>query len=244
MKTRQIELIDETGTNTPQELTQVAAALQKQVTENLAPAWGVQASVTAANGSGNGKVGVWPIRITSDVPQGALGVHLDKSGHPYAVIEPGQDWSVTASHELLEMLIDPYGSRLATAPSIDPAANGRTVHYLVEVGDPVETREYLIDGVKVSDFVLRDFYHPSVQPGDKYDELEQVRQPFQVLQGGYISWYDPADQRWHQKTPDGKFVTAAREADLGTDFRDSRDKAFGGSDPDRHNLRKIRAMQN
>jgi hypothetical protein len=184
---------------------------------------------------------VWPIRITQNVPSGALGVHLDNQGQPYAVILPGGDWSVTASHELLEMLVDPFGGRMVTAPSIDPAANGRMVHYLVEVGDPVETQVYTLDGVMVSDFVLEDFYRRQQPPsGTGYDDRGNVTAPLQVLPGGYISWYDPADRKWHQKTPDGSFVTAMKEADLTTDFRDSRDKAFG-NDPDRHNLQKIRS---
>jgi hypothetical protein len=91
MSSHQVELIDETGTVTAQELTQVAAALQKQITDNLAPAWGTNATVSVGNGNGK--------------PGGALGVHLDDKGQPYAVIEPGQDWSITASHELLEMLV-------------------------------------------------------------------------------------------------------------------------------------------
>ncbi|MET8630563.1 hypothetical protein ABZW30_43860 [Kitasatospora sp. NPDC004669] len=236
----QVELVDETGTINQSELTKVAAALQKQAQHDLASAWGVAAQVTA--GTGNGQPGVWPIFIREKSPAG-LGVHLDdKTGQPFAVIEPGTDWSVTASHELLEMLVDPLGSRMVTGPSIDPAANGRPVHYLVEVGDPVETREYEIDGVKVSDFVLPAFYQRQAPPNGGYDERQQLNQPLEILPGGYISWWDPADNRWHQKTPDGTFVTAKAEADLSTSFRDSRDKAFP-DDPDRHDLRKIRKMR-
>ena len=161
-----------------------------------------------------------------------------EGGEPYAVILPDADWSVTASHELLEMLVDPLGSRMVTAPSLDPAASGRLVHFLVEVGDPVEAEFYTINGINVSDFVLRDYYHRRPHPGDEYDQRAKVEHSFQVLPKGYISWFDPHDGRWHQVTPAGEIVTAREAADLATDFRDSRDRSFV-DDEDRHNLPEI-----
>jgi len=239
MRIRHVVLTDETGGITSAELNEVAAALQIQVERDLAPAWGTRAIVTA----GVKRPSAWPIRITEDVPEGALGVHLDDGGDPYAVILPDDGWPVTASHELVEMLVDPRGSRMSTAPSLDPAANGRLVHFLVEVGDPVETESYTINGINVSNFVFRDYYHRKPHPGDEYDLLATVERPYQVLPGGYISWYDPHDGRWHQVKPDGSIVTAGEAADLATDFRDSRDKSFS-DDEDRHNLLKILASQN
>jgi hypothetical protein len=235
MTAYQVELVDQTNSIPPSQLTQVAAALQQQVQNELAPAWGVSAQVSV----GPNGAGAWPIQITNTVGPNELGVHLDDAtGRPYALILPGIDWSVTASHELLEMLVDPYGGRLVTAPSIDPAAGGRQVHYLVEVGDPVETKDHAIGGVMVSDFVLPDFYQ--LTASEPYDEQQEASQPFDVLDGGYISWFDPDDNKWHQRTPNGKFVTAAHVADLKTNFRESRDRAFRNSG--RHDLRKIRRM--
>lgn len=242
----QVELLDPEGLVDPGELDQVAAALKQQIDEDLVPTWGAGANVSV--GADGGTPGAWTITIASDLPPTELGVHLDdQSGQPYARIEFGQDWSITASHELLEMLVDPYGSRLVLAPSIDPADGGKMVQYLVEIGDPVETKDYLKADVMVSDFVLQDYYHRQPHPNDRYDTLAQVDAPYEVLPGGYISWFDPLDSKWHQKTPDGQFITAAKKTDLANvamDFRDSRDKAFGGVDPDWHNLRKIRRMDN
>lgn len=239
MRTQHVVVVDETGTKSATELAQLAAALQVQADRDLGPAWGVRATVTVAGSVAQAPTS-WPVRITRDVPPGAGGVHLDHNGQPFAVVLPDGEWTVAASHELLEMLVDPRGSRLATAPSLDPGADGRLVHYLVEVGDPVETQTYSIDGVLVSDFVLRDYYHRVAQPGDEYDQLARVSRPFQVLKGGYISWLDPADGHWHQVRPDGSIVVAGKAADLNTDFRSSRDRSFA-DDKDRHNIASILA---
>jgi hypothetical protein len=49
------------------------------------------------------------------------------------------DWTVTASHELLEMLIDPFGSRLHTAaPPSGWKGDSPRLKYLMEAGDPCE----------------------------------------------------------------------------------------------------------
>ena len=55
------------------------------------------------------------------------GYHWDKIGQPLARMryDPGNAWSATASHEILEMLVDPYGERLVAAPSIDPKHRDR-----------------------------------------------------------------------------------------------------------------------
>jgi len=58
--------------------------------------------------------------IVADV-KGAAGVHLDRNGQPFALVEYGQGWwSLTASHETLEMLADPWGNRLIAGNSPKP----------------------------------------------------------------------------------------------------------------------------
>src|SRR5260370_42094257 len=70
-----------------------------------------------------------------DIGQDASGVHCDDTGQPMALITSDLDWSVTASHEVLEMLVDPFGNRTIAGQSVSPD-QGR-VEYLVEVSDPV-----------------------------------------------------------------------------------------------------------
>src|SRR5262249_37784585 len=150
--------------------------------------------------------GSWAIWMV-DVVQGASGEHLDARGVPYAVVEVEGKWTVTASHELLEMLGDPWRRTFRTAPSIDPAAPGRAGHCLQEIADPCEDATYMINGVQVSDFVTPAYYLGGRAP---YDLLGRVASPLQVLPGGSLSWFDPYDRRWHRKGPDGDIVTGAQ----------------------------------
>ncbi len=87
----------------------VAAALQKQVTRDFSPIWGVTATVDAFAGLDDVPLGYWPILVGNE-GQGGGGVHLDEDNQPYALVDFTPDWTITASHECLEMLADPFGS--------------------------------------------------------------------------------------------------------------------------------------
>lgn len=166
---------------------------------------------------------VWPMTVMAKSSYG-LGVHLDTHGHPYAEISATDDWTITASHELVEMLVDPLGRKLVTAPSVDPADKGATVRYLVEVADPVEALGYDIDGVSVSDFVTPSWYRPA--GAAPYSFTRGASQPLRVLDGGYVSWIG-LDGHWHQLLPDGTFVRSQAAARLDDgDLRAQKDAAF------------------
>jgi hypothetical protein len=239
MVTRHVVLLNQSSlTISPAELTAVATALQTQVQHDFGPEWGQHAQVRALAAGAAVPSGAWPIRIL-DHPQAGLGVHLDQNHHPYAEIQAGADWSITASHELLEMLEDPYGQKFVQGPDIDPASDGHLVSYLVEVCDPCETFAYQINGIAVSDFVTQDYYQANAS-GVKVDFLSKLAQPYDVPRGGYISWQDPEDNRWHQKTPDGQFITARTQIDRFRNPRDDRDQAFSSNRAQgQHDLRAL-----
>jgi hypothetical protein len=217
-------------------LEQIAAALQQQVDNDFAPAWGVRADISTLVVGDVIPQGTWPLKIVDAMP-GAGGVHLDDQGQPYAEAVNGPQLSIAISHELLEMLVNPWGNRFTPATAIDPNAPGRQVFYLVEVGDPCEVFSYDIGGVQVSDFILPAFYDPNAaRPVDFLDTLAGPL-PQQVPPGCYISWIDPTDGKWHQQTADGTLVTAA--ATPGRNPRDDRDAAFGDAAADRHNIPAI-----
>jgi hypothetical protein len=46
--------------------------------------------------------------IVDDV-RGAAGYHQDSYGQPYPLVEYSASWSLTASHEVVEMFVDPWG---------------------------------------------------------------------------------------------------------------------------------------
>jgi hypothetical protein len=84
------------------------------------------------------------------------GYHTVSQGTPSAVVTTGQAFSELFSHEILETLADPYGTR---------GINGR----LTEVCDPVENSfGYQLAGVTVADFVLPSWYQAgSAGPWDR-----------------------------------------------------------------------------
>lgn len=207
-----------------------AAALQHQLDGDFTPVWGGRAQVVAVRPREPVPAGYWPIYIKDslDDPH-ELGVHLDKNGRPYANVRAGSSWTITASHELLEMLADPFGHRFVRAPDIDPSSDGHLVAYLLEVGDPCEIYSYSIGGMKVSDFVTPDYYDANAPAGTRLDHLGRLKRPLEVPRGCYLSWIDPEDGRWHQRTPDGTFIKADREVDPHRNPRDDRDLAFGGA---------------
>src|SRR6516165_12426450 len=124
----QIVLIDKTagGVVPPSQLQPIAAALQQQVDNDFAPAWGARADISAPAAGDAIPPGAWRVNVVDSLP-GLGGVHLDDQGQPYAEAVNTPDLSVTISHEVLEMLADPWGNRFTQGPNIDPNFPGRQV---------------------------------------------------------------------------------------------------------------------
>lgn len=74
----------------------------------------------------------------------------------------GPNWTVAASHELLEMLIDPQGETVQS-------------DYLEEICDPVQFVWYRIGGVYVSDFVTPAWFSAADGPWDLAGRLGGAR---------------------------------------------------------------------
>jgi hypothetical protein len=190
------------------ELMLVASALQTQVMRDVGPIWGVSAVVSAFSSLNRVPEGYNPIGITQqNLPLNREAFHFTAGGRPAALIQHCGDWSTAASHELIEMLCDPTGTKTITAPSVadlklfslenrsnviedaNDYADQGLVAYVMEVCDPVEQSTYQIGTVNVSDFVTPDFYVPETgQPYTRYSFTGDVKEPLQLLPGGYITW--------------------------------------------------------
>jgi hypothetical protein len=198
--TLNLALVSEVKGHDISDLARVAAALQRQATRDFAPIWRQEGTtVDAFPRLEDVPVGYWPMIVIDDV-KGAAGVHLDENGQPFALIEMSDSWSLTASHEALEMLADPWGNRLIPGRAIKPD-QGR-VSYLVEVCDPSEAAEfgYTVNDVLVSDFYTPSFFDPEQDPSVRYSFTGAIKEPRQVLRGGYISWHEPVSDHWWQQT--------------------------------------------
>jgi hypothetical protein len=224
------------------EITAVAHALQIQVERDFKQFWGVSAQVIPLRDRDSIEtMGVSPIFLVSSLGDPtAGGVHLDKKGKPFAKVVLSDDWSISASHELLEMLVDPLGQKLIQAPDIDPESDGHMVNYLIEVSDPCEIFSYKIGDVLVSDFVTPEYYNPNASPAHLLDFKGHLTKPYDIPRGCYISWLDPLDRHWHQKRPNGTFITAEVESRFLLTPREDRDQSFTEEEnKERHSLTSI-----
>ena len=113
--------------------------------------------------------------------------------------EHGKEWSLTASHECLEMLGDPFGNRVIAGES--PKKGQGRVEFLVEVCDPCEAVNfsYRCNGVVVSDFYTPNYFDPVKSAGTRYSFGGHITAPRQVLKGGYLSWHEPITNHWWQE---------------------------------------------
>jgi hypothetical protein len=201
MLLRQVALVSETSSISSAELGVVAAALQKQAARDLGPIWAVAATVDAFARLEDVPLGYWPVIVRDDIDTpGAAGVHEDDAGQPFALVQSGDGWSLTASHEVVEMLVDPFGRRLTAGQS--PKAGQGRVQFLVEPCDPSEDESfaYIINGVLVSDFYTPKYFATAANPHDRYSFTGAIRKPRQVLKGGYLSWHEPVTDHWFQET--------------------------------------------
>jgi hypothetical protein len=201
MFTTELALVADTEEIDCSQLSRVCAALQKQAIRDLRPIWQITATVDAFDKLEDIPLGYWPIIVRDDIDMpGAAGVHLDQDGQPFSLVQYSDSWSLTASHELLEMLVDPWGSRLIAGDS--PKADQGRVEFLVEVADPSEDAQfgYTVNGFLVSDFYTPQFFDPVTVTGVRYSFGGHLPGPRQVVEGGYLSWHDPVTDEWWQQT--------------------------------------------
>ncbi len=200
---RQLALVSESSQIAKADVQKVSAALQKQASRDLAPIWEISSTVDAFDKLEDVPAGYWPIIIRDDIgTPGAAGVHEDRNGQPFALVQASSsidEWSLTASHEALEMLVDPSGNRLVAGDS--PKADQGRVSFLVEVCDPSEASDnaYSANGILVSDFYTPNYFDPVKAPGVRYSYTGAITEPRQVLKGGYLSWEDAVSGSWWQE---------------------------------------------
>jgi len=166
------------------DLDKLIAALQVYVDKHVVPIWGTPAKLVKSTGH---LKGAWAIVFldNADAP-GALAYHdLTPDGLPQSkvfvktTLANGELVSVSTSHELVEMLVDPAINLLTTGP--DP----KTI-YAYESADPVEALTFKVNGIPMSNFVYPSYFEAFHKPGSvKFDEMGAVTKPFEMLKGGY-----------------------------------------------------------
>ncbi len=152
---------------------------------------------------------VWQIILLDDADmENALGYHdYTPGGKPVTKafmktdLDYGYNPTVTITHEIAEMMADPYCSETFQFTN--------TQFFAKEICDPVEADAdgYEInpehgDTIIVSNFVTPAWFIPE-HPGPVYDRKKLCSSPGELRDGGYMSVYEADRQNWTQVYADG-----------------------------------------
>jgi hypothetical protein len=185
-------------------------AVNHQISDDFQPYWGfgAQLRLDATLQRRNAKIknselrgdAVLYIRVSPRTADDE-GFHTATfGGVPYGFVyldvsaKLGDEWTITLSHEALELLADPELNLLVQGPH--PTRPERQVFHWFEMCDAVQDENYVIDGVRVSNFVLPPYFTSSRERGGRNDFLGtkvkgKTLRSFGVNPGGYINFFDP-----------------------------------------------------
>lgn len=148
-------------------------------------------------------IGAWNLILLDDTSvKGALGFHEDTEGSnipvSYCTVKEAREDDVApsevASHELLEMAVNPFVS----AESDLRVVNHNNKDWIVEVCDPLEGCGYKVsNGVEVSNFVWPKWFGLEQTRTGLSQVTGYVFSPFQLPDTGYISTKEPGKE-WQQ----------------------------------------------
>lgn len=165
------------------DLDKLIGALQMYADKFVEPRWDTPCKLVKSTGFVKG---AWALVLLDDADvSSALAYHeLTPDGFPISKVfvktlaKYNSPVSFTASHELVEMLVDPAINLYSYGP--------KGLMYAIETADPVENDSFLVDGLPMSDFVYPSYFEAFRKPGSvKFDEMGLVSRPFQLLKGGY-----------------------------------------------------------
>jgi hypothetical protein len=207
-----ISVINHTnGQISDEELQKALRAINRQIAEDFAPYWSLGAELrlegrsgtkpskqNLADMRGDAVLYLWDSVDVDD----ALGYHdANNRGIPFGFVftqlakQLGESWTVTLSHEALELIGDPEVNLLVAGPH--PSQKGVDVFHWYEMCDAVQAETYQVDDTEVSNFVLPLYFTGSEEVGGRNDFLGRSHngktlQSFRVNPGGYIGFFNPA----------------------------------------------------
>ncbi len=220
----QIAVINESTVLQDADVVPVIAALQEQVSNDFGPVWGIDAALTMIpKGTPPPDTSWWLVMLDDSDQAGALGYHdLTPAALPIGKVfaasdlKAGTSWTVTASHELLEMLVDPDINLTAFVQN----ANTQGTLYAYEVCDACEDDSfaYQIDNVLLSDFVYPAWFESfRTQGSTTFDRMNQIHNPLTLIKGGYIGVFNVTEGTgWQQQTMEEKPVNVKFRGPVGS----------------------------
>jgi hypothetical protein len=202
---RQILIVNKsTLLKTSKEVGQVYRALTTQLKRDFNPRWNTNIEIYIVK-----EADIKPtdevlfLLDTSDVAD-ALGYH-DINDKFKAVgfsfiktsLAAGDSWSSTTSHELLEMISDPQVNLIAEFDYNLGSSKSIPACMAYENCDPVENDEYIINSIKVSNFVFPEYFIKSTSKS-QYDHMNTLKAPFTLSKGGYYAYFTEFG-KWRQQ---------------------------------------------
>lgn len=196
------------------------AALQAFVDSYYAPVWNTPCRLVAASVIPTDH---WALVFANDADvANALGYHdVTAQGLPIGkvfvatTLKAGEDVSVTASHELAEMLVDPAINLCASR-----VKGADSTIYAYETCDAVEEKSFPVGNFQMSDFVLQAYFEDFWPTGTRRDYLGVLpgHDAFELDTGGYAAVFQ--NGQWTQI-----FGSSAKRAAFGReDRRDHRNE--------------------
>jgi hypothetical protein len=217
-----VALVNQCSMLSDEDVSRILLPLQTQVTEHVAPVWRIDAKLSFV---GTGKPippGAWRLFLmdTTDDAGGDTGYHNTDSDGPFGRVfvktayQDQQNWTIVTSHELLEMLINPFANLAAFVPNDDQGQTG--VYYDLEICDPVypDSLAYDIGGTKVSDFVFPSWFSPYVaqpdpsKPSGQVDFARRLDGPVKLGPGGMAAYCGVGRQTWWSDQAAGALLPA------------------------------------
>ena len=205
-----ISVINFTRDLTDREVQEAIRAVNRQITEDFAPVWGaiwdlrLHASPfdlaeleTVAEDPVQGEAVLYLVD-ESHLP-GAAGYHaMNNAEKPYGFvfITDPNEWTVTLSHEALELIIDPTVNVLVPGPDPRPGQSVSQVLHAYEVCDAVEHTSYEIDGIRVSNFITQNWFVSGEAAGTRNDFLGVGVGSFGATKESHLAFFDLNTSSW------------------------------------------------
>ena len=203
-----VAVVRNTSALTDQQVASWVAAAQIACTRDFAPHWcdATLAFVRPGQSIPTGAYQLWLNDRSGEAD--ALGYH-DDQGLPISHVgvldaaDDGVAWSVTASHELWEMLADPKIDKTVTFVTGDT-----TYEIPLEVADAPEDDRfaYKVTGPDsvfhlTSAFVLRSWFDPAGVAPFTFPLIAVIDAPFKLAAGGFIGMREgsPVPSEWRQE---------------------------------------------
>lgn len=200
-----VAIVNESTVVSDNEAARLKDVLQIQVDRDFTPAWGIEATLSFVPRGGTAPSDQWWLTIFDDSDTGDPGYHeVTDAGLPFCRVfagtakSLGYQWTGVASHELMEVLVDPDCQLMVYSPQ-----TYNSYLYAYEICDPCEAEEFgyqitdAVGPVFVSDFVFPAWFTPlSPISVTQFDYGQHIQGAFQVLPGCHMDVLDVCRGTW------------------------------------------------